>query len=104
MGYSYDGIASGLAAQIRALREARGWSQQILARNAGISVDGVQRLESPRVGRDPDIQPLLKVAAAFDVALIARFLPVSEMVAALAGSRSPEPLAPKSFTDECGSQ
>ncbi len=102
MGYSYDGVALGLAAQIRALREVRGWSQRELAQKAGISVDGVCRLENPRVGHDPDTRPLLKIAAAFDVALVARFLPVGEMVAGLAGNRSPEQLAPKSFTEEYG--
>ena len=102
MGYAYDGIASGLAAQIRALRSARGWSEADLARQSGISIGSVQFLENPRGNRDPDLRKLVKIAAAFDIALIAQFIPVSAMVAEIAASRSPERLAPPPFTEDFG--
>ena len=102
MGYAYDGVASGLAAQIRASRSARGWSQRELARQSGISLRSVQRLENPRVGSDPAMEMLGKVANAFDVALVAQFIPVSAMISGLASSCLPERLAPPSFTEEHG--
>ena len=102
MGYAYDGIASGLAAQIRALRSARGWTQPELARRSGISLESVQLLENPRGGCDLDIRKLLKIAAAFDIALVTQFIPVSAMVAEIEASCSPERLAPPSFTEEFG--
>lgn len=100
MGYSYDGIASGLAAQIKAQRSTRGWSQRELARQSGISLASVQRLESPKVGCDPSMEMLKRVAAAFDVGLLAHFIPVSQMVSELSSSRSPERLSPKPFAEE----
>jgi hypothetical protein len=68
-----------------------------------VSLKSVQRLENPRGDHDPYIETIAKLAAAFDVALDARFIPVSQMVAELAGSLSPERLAPASFTEEFGS-
>ncbi len=102
MGYAYDGIASGLAEQIKAQRKARGWTQQELARRSGVSLKSVQRLENPRGDYDPYIETVAKLAATFDVALVAQFIPVSQMIAELANSRLPERLVPASFNDEMG--
>lgn len=100
MGYAYDGIASGLAAQIQAQRKARGWSQEELARQSGIPLKSVQSLENPRAGYDPGMQTLGKIAYAFGVVLLAQFISVGEMISGLAGSRSPERLVPTAFTEE----
>lgn len=49
---------------VRALREARGWTQSQLAAVAGVSVRTVQRVEA---GEPPSAETLLAIGAAFDV-------------------------------------
>ncbi len=63
-----------LAAQIRVLREQRGWSQQELADHAGMAQARVSLLESVDYsGRT--LSTLRKLAAAFDVGLSVSFVP-----------------------------
>lgn len=66
-------IGVTLALQIRALRVNRGWSQTELAEKAGVSYITISRLEDPEKVLHATIGSLLKIAAACDVALIARF-------------------------------
>jgi transcriptional regulator with XRE-family HTH domain len=76
-GHAKDTIAF----QIRQLRNARDWEQRDLARELGNPKlqPMISRYENPDYGRY-SITTLLELAAAFDVALIVRFAPFSELV------------------------
>ena len=71
-----DQMEQTFALQIRANRLARGWTQKELAERSGMKQSGIARLE--RGGR-PDLRTLKKVASAFDVALVVRFVPFSSL-------------------------
>src|SRR5215204_4920633 len=73
-------IDSGLAFQIRATRESRGWSQQELAQRAGMAQETISRLENPDYGKYT-LTTLKRLAATFDMALVVRFAPFSELLA-----------------------
>jgi DNA-binding XRE family transcriptional regulator len=51
--------------RLRALREARGWTRYRLAKLAGLTNEGVVRVEAP--GNDPKLSTLAKLAGAFGV-------------------------------------
>jgi transcriptional regulator with XRE-family HTH domain len=76
-GHAKDTIAF----QIRQLRKAEGWEQRDLARELGNPKlqPMISRYENPDYGRY-SITTLLELAAAFDVALLVRFAPFSELV------------------------
>ena len=98
----------GLCLQIRAMREHRNWTMQELAKQAGIHLITVYRLEKFPWSCWPTINTLLKLAAAFDVVLIVRFVSWSEFVAWAEGipqtnkGLSTSALCPKSFSEEFG--
>jgi DNA-binding XRE family transcriptional regulator len=71
-------IDEGLAWQIRVNREQRGLSQKALALLMGTRQSAISRLEDSELA-NPTIETLLKVAAAFDCALIVRFASYSEL-------------------------
>ena len=71
--------------QIRATRERLGWSQERLAAEANMNQNAISRLESSDYGR-PTITTLKRLAATFDVGLIVRFVPFSEMVDWVSGT------------------
>ena len=66
--------------QIRALRDQqnRRWTQQELAERAGMKQERISTLENPNYG-SYSLRILKQLAAAFDVALIVRFVPFSEL-------------------------
>lgn len=72
-------ISNGLPFQIRSTREDRGWTQCELAERVGMSQEAISRLESFSYGKFT-LQTLKRLAAAFDVALVVRFVPFSEIV------------------------
>ena len=76
--YMSSGIDVGVAFQIRALREQREWNQTQLAEEAGMHQERISSLENP--SHSPTLSTLKKLASAFDVALIVRFIPISELV------------------------
>ena len=78
-------ISKSLAFQTRALREREGWSQQYLAEKIGTNQNAVYRAENPNYGKQT-ITTLKKIAAAFDVALVVRFVPFSELVDWVSGT------------------
>lgn len=78
-------ISKALAFQTRALREKEGWSQQTLAEKIGSNQNAVYRAENPNYGKQT-ITTLKKIAAAFDVALIVRFVPFSELTDWVSGT------------------
>ena len=69
----------GLPLQCRALRESREWTQPQLAQAAGMSQPRISEMERPGE-RKPNLETLLRLASAFDVALQVRFVPFSRLV------------------------
>ena len=72
-------INSGVSLQIRANRLARGLTQAELGKRADMKQGHICRLENPDFGT-PNLQTLVRLAAAFDCSLIVRFAPFSELV------------------------
>ena len=66
---------SSLAANIRALREKRGWTQEQLAETAGLATRYVQTLESPKA--NPRAVILIAIADALDVEIGRLFKPAT---------------------------
>lgn len=93
-------INTGLPFQIRAMRQARGWSQHELAERVGITQEGISRLESVNYGKFT-LATLKRLASAFDVALAVRFVPFSEMAQWIT-DLSPESLAVPDFDQDPG--
>jgi transcriptional regulator with XRE-family HTH domain len=91
-------VGTGLAFQIRLLREARGWTQEQLAQKMGKRQETICQWENPNYGRYT-LKTLGELAAAFDVALLVRFAPFGELVE-WSISLTPERLAPPCFDDE----
>jgi len=76
--YVSSSVDVGVASQIRALREQREWNQSKLAKEAKMHQVRISELENP--SHSPTLATLKKLATAFDVALIVRFLPFSDLV------------------------
>lgn len=72
-------INTTLPFQIRAMRAIRGWSQTELARHTRQAQKTISDFENPSYGR-LTLTSLKKLASAFDVALVVRFVPFSELV------------------------
>ncbi|MFZ0663429.1 MAG: helix-turn-helix transcriptional regulator [Acidobacteriaceae bacterium] len=72
-------IRVGLPMQCRALRENREWTQPQLAEAAGMSQPRISEIERPGE-RKLNLDTLLRLASAFDVALQVRFIPFSKFV------------------------
>lgn len=73
-----ESITQGIAFQIRAMRNARDWTQADLGRACGKGQSEISRLE------DPDyeaytLKTLMQLAATFDVALTVKFVPFSAL-------------------------
>lgn len=77
--YVGEHVRRGIAAQIRAMRDQRGWNQGRLSVELGKPQSVVSRLEDPSYGK-VTVQTLLEVAATFDVALQVRFVPFSKFL------------------------
>jgi transcriptional regulator with XRE-family HTH domain len=67
------------------MRDDEGWSQQQLAEKVGTNQNAISRLENPFYGK-PTITTLKRIAAAFDVALVLRFVPFSQLIAWVSGT------------------
>lgn len=72
-------INKGLAYQLRAMREARNWSQEDLAALVGMPQTAISRLESPNYGKQT-ITTLKRMARVYDVGLDVRFVPFSVLM------------------------
>ena len=72
-------IATTIPFQIRAMRQERDWTQKDLADKTGQHQKTISDFENPDIGPQ-SITSLRKIAAAFDVGLIVRFAPFSELV------------------------
>jgi transcriptional regulator with XRE-family HTH domain len=75
-------LSTTIAAQIQTLRETRPdhpWTQKDLANKTGMSQARISVMEDPSYDKYT-FSTLKRIAAAFDVAFIARFVPFSELV------------------------
>ena len=95
--YSSD-IGTGLAFQIRMLREKNGWTQEQLAEFTSKKQETISQWENPNYG-SYTLNSLKSLAEAFDVALLVEFVPYSELVERNT-TRTPQRLAPPSFAEE----
>src|SRR5260370_21372211 len=91
-------INIGIPFQIRALRKSRGWNQEVLAEHAKMAQPRISEIERPGERR-PNIETLLRIAAAFDVGLQVRFLPFTELIE-WSESFDPENFEVRTFDDE----
>lgn len=93
-------ISVGIPFQIRAMREGRDWTQKDLADRSGKLQSVISQLEDPGYGR-LTLSTLRRLAAAFDVGLMVRFVPFSEL-AGRASNLSPDDMNVASFSDDAG--
>jgi len=93
-----EAIDAGLPFQIRAMREAKEWTQHKLGKLTGIGQTGVSRIEDPSYGK-MTLSTLKTLASAFDVALLVRFVPFSQLMD-LNSTDPKEGLAPPSYDDD----
>lgn len=94
-----DYVQEILAAQIRAIREHRGLTQEQLGQTAdGMSQVQISRLENPDYS-GASVNSLKRLAQAFDIGLIIRYAPFSEFVDWIV-EQSPHRLVPPSFLEE----
>jgi transcriptional regulator with XRE-family HTH domain len=78
-------IPNEISFQLRAMRHEKHWSQPTFAKELGTTQNQIYRLENPAKSK-PTISTLKKVAALFDVALVVRFVPFSEVIDYLTGT------------------
>lgn len=96
-------ISEGVAFQIRAMREKRGWTQGELGERAGgMKQEQISVLENPNYGR-PSLSTLKRIASAFDVVLAVRFVPFSEFIDWTL-SLTPEQMKVQGFEEDSGLQ
>jgi transcriptional regulator with XRE-family HTH domain len=76
--YVSSNIDVGVAFQIRALRKQRKYTQKKLAKITHMKQERISVLENP--SNTPNISTLKKIANAFDVGLIVRFIPISNLM------------------------
>ena len=88
-------LSTNIAAQIQTIREQRGWTKKQLAQKAGMSPSRITVMEDPSYEKFT-LTTLKRLASAFDVALIARFSPFSDLVDWVA-ELSPEKLETPEF-------
>ena len=93
--YVAEQVRSGIAYQIRALREQRDMQQGEFAEALGKPQSVVSRLENPDYGK-LSLSTLLEVASTFDVALIVKYVSFPEFLR-LTRDVSPEALKVDSF-------
>lgn len=93
-------MSMGLPFQIRALRKQRKWDQKKLATEADMLQPRISTMESPGYA-SPNLETLKRLASAFDVALIVRFVPFSELLR-WSDRFSPDEFQVPSFDNDLG--
>lgn len=89
-------LSTNVAAQIVGMREERGWRQVELAERSGMAQARISVLEDPNYDKFT-ISTLKRIASAFDVALVIRFVPFSELLNWVVNI-TPRDLAPIDFS------
>ena len=95
--YAAD-VGTGLAFQIKLIREKNGWTQQELADRVGSHQPTIHQWENPDYGNHT-LNSLKSLASAFDLGLMVKFVPFSELVNWNA-NLTPDRLAPPNFEEE----
>ena len=85
--------------QVRALRAQRGWDQRVLAEKSGMAQPRISAIEKIG-GANLNLETLKRLAAAFDIGLIVKFAPFSELVA-WSDQFSPDDFTVLSFDEDC---
>jgi len=98
--YAEESVKTSLPFQIRAIREQRNWSQEILGDKAGMKQNAVSRLESEEYG-NLNVSTLLRLANAFDCGLLVKFVPFSKLLLEFEDV-SPYALTVKTFPEDSG--
>jgi transcriptional regulator with XRE-family HTH domain len=98
VAYVVSQIRIGIPFQIRSLRLQRGWNKEEFAKRVGMAQPRVSEMERPGARR-LNIETLLRIAEAFDVALQVRFVPFRELVE-WSESFDPDTFSVPSFDDE----
>lgn len=96
--YVEEKVTTSLPFQIKALREQREWSQAELGNRADMRQNAVSRLEDAESGT-PSINTLMRLARAFDVALLVKFVPFTKLLSEFSDVSS-EALAVANFDQE----
>ena len=78
--YAAAAVEQGIAYQVRVNREARSLTQSDLARLIGTKQSSISRMEDPEYGSH-SLPTLLKVAEAFDCAVLVKLVPFSVLAA-----------------------
>jgi transcriptional regulator with XRE-family HTH domain len=91
-------IRRGIPVQIREMREARGWSQGQLGEVIGKPQNNISRMENTR-DTYLSIKTLVEIASAFDVGLLVKFVPFSEVLR-WTDNHSLDTVVPQSYSDE----
>lgn len=92
-------VKRGIPFQIRALLKQRGWTQERLARQAGLEQGVVSRAANPNYG-NLTLNTIVRIAAGFDVAFVGRFVPFSELGKWFTNLSESEAGSVPSFADE----
>ena len=77
--FAVEIIDTGVPFQIHALREQRGWTQKDLGERTKMAQETISRVEDPNYGK-LTLKTLKRIASAFGVALMVRFISFSELV------------------------
>lgn len=91
-------VGVGLAFQLRALREDRGWTQTKLGELSRTKQETLSQWENPNYG-NYTLKTLKRLAAAYDVGLLVRFVRFGELIDWTL-DLTPERLAPPSYDQE----
>ncbi len=91
-------IAVGIPIQIRAMRDKKNWTQKELGERTGKRQSVISQLENPGYGK-LTLSTLKTLASAFDVGLMVRFVPFSELISR-AANLSEDDVSVQSFSDD----
>ena len=77
--YVYEHLKTGIAFQLRAMRDEREWTQAKVGKLAGKPRNVITRIEDPNYGQF-SLQTLREIASAFNVALLVKFVSFSRLL------------------------
>lgn len=102
--YHNEKFRWAISFQVQTIRKSKGWSVDELAGKAGINRTTVMRIENPKSRWGYSFNSLLKIAAAFDCALICKFVAWSRWLREMAEIESGNWQAPVPFDEDLGGE